>query len=102
VHAIPIQCIVFAAIIKSGFQDDTMTDATTLTHISQCQALMDTSARSCMDTSIPSYFDRGSLYSLVVRGGYLIIALVEEEKSFIPFRPQGLIGLRVPQASVIH
>jgi len=55
-----------------------------------------------MDTSIPSYFDRGSLYSLVVRGGYLIIALVEEEKSFIPFRPQGLIGLRVPQASVIH
>jgi hypothetical protein len=37
-----------------------MTDATTLTHISQCQALMDTSARACMDTSIPSYFDRGS------------------------------------------
>jgi hypothetical protein len=42
-----------------------------------------------MDTSIPSYFDRGSLYSLVVRGGYLIIALVEEERALFHFVLKG-------------
>jgi hypothetical protein len=49
--------------------ENTQSDAiTTLTHISQSQALMDNTAaaRACMHGTIPSYFDKGSSTPLLL------------------------------------